>query len=82
MWSFYWTLVASFLFASTGLTGIIVHVGRDDSELQAVMVSHEPWGSAWRQRDYDVLMSPEFRKALKDNNVILITCRELKKLVQ
>jgi predicted glycoside hydrolase/deacetylase ChbG (UPF0249 family) len=65
-----------------GLTEIIVHFGHDDSELQAVMVNHEPYGSAWRQRDYDVMTSPEFRKALQDNHVILVTWRELQKLVQ
>lgn len=65
-----------------GLTEIIVHLGRDDSELRAVMVNHEPWGSAWRQRDHDVVNSPEFKKALKDNNVILVTWRQLQKLVQ
>lgn len=65
-----------------GLTELIVHLGRDDSELQAVTVNHEPYGSAWRQRDYDVVTSPEFRKALKDNRVILVTWRELQKLAQ
>jgi predicted glycoside hydrolase/deacetylase ChbG (UPF0249 family) len=65
-----------------GLTVMLVHLGRDDSELQAVMVNHEPWGSAWRQRDSNVVSSPEFKKALKDNNVILVTWRQLQKLVQ
>jgi predicted glycoside hydrolase/deacetylase ChbG (UPF0249 family) len=65
-----------------GLTELIVHLGRDDSELQAVTVNHEPYGSAWRQRDYDVVTSLEFRKALKDNRVILVTWRELQKLAQ
>ena len=65
-----------------GLTEIIVHLGHDDSELQAVMVNHEPYGSAWRQRDYDVMNSPEFKKALKDNHVILVTWKELGKLAQ
>jgi hypothetical protein len=65
-----------------GLTEIIVHLGRDDAELQAVTVNNVPWGSAWRQRDYDVVSSPEFRKALQDNKVILIKWRDLQKLVQ
>jgi len=65
-----------------GLTEIIVHLGHDDAELQAVTVNHAPWGSAWRQRDYEVVNSPEFKKALKDNNVILIKWRDLQKLVQ
>jgi predicted glycoside hydrolase/deacetylase ChbG (UPF0249 family) len=65
-----------------GLTEMIVHLGRDDAELQAVMVNHEPYGSTWRQRDYDVVMSPEFSKALRDNQVVLVTWRELHKAAQ
>lgn len=63
-----------------GVTELIVHLGRDDSELQAVTVNHEPYGSAWRQRDTDVVNSPEFRKALVDNRVIVITWRDLQRL--
>ena len=44
------------------------------------MVDHEPYGSAWRQGDYDVVTSPEFRKALADNRIIVVTWRELQKL--
>jgi predicted glycoside hydrolase/deacetylase ChbG (UPF0249 family) len=62
-----------------GLTEMIVHLGHDDAELQAVTVNHEPYGSAWRQRDYDVVMSPEFRRALQDHHVILVTWKELQK---
>ena len=65
-----------------GLTEMIVHLGHDDAELQAVMVNHEPYGSAWRQRDYDVVTSPEFKKALADNHVTLVTWRQLQKLAQ
>ena len=63
-----------------GLTEIIVHLGHDDAELQAVTVNHEPYGSAWRQRDYDVVTSPEFKKALEDNHVVLVRWRDLQKL--
>jgi hypothetical protein len=65
-----------------GLTEIIVHLGRDDAELQAVTVNHEPYGSAWRQRDYEVVTSPEFIQALRDNHVILVRWRDLQKLAQ
>jgi predicted glycoside hydrolase/deacetylase ChbG (UPF0249 family) len=77
--AFYLKSIAS---VKPGLTEIIVHLGRDDSELRAVTVNHEPWGSAWRQRDYDVVTSPEFKKALQDNQVILVTWKELQKLAQ
>lgn len=65
-----------------GVSEIIVHLGHDDAELKAVMVNHEPWGAAWRQRDYDVVMSPEFKKALKDNNVILVKWKDLYRAAQ
>ena len=65
-----------------GLTEIIVHLAHDDAEFQAVTVDHPDYGSAWRQRDYDVVTSPEFKKALEENHVILIHWKDLKKLVQ
>jgi chitin disaccharide deacetylase len=77
--AFYLNAIASL---KPGLTEIIVHLGYDDAELQAVTVNHAPWGSAWRQRDYNVVNSPEFKKALQDNKVILIKWRDLQKLVQ
>jgi len=65
-----------------GISEIIVHLGYDNAELQAVTVNHEPWGSAWRQRDYEVVNSPEFKKALQDNHIILVKYRDLQKLQQ
>jgi predicted glycoside hydrolase/deacetylase ChbG (UPF0249 family) len=64
-----------------GLTEIIVHLARDDAESQAVMVDHPDYGAAWRQRDYDVITSPELKKAIADNHVILIHWSDLKKLL-
>jgi hypothetical protein len=64
-----------------GLTKIIVHLGHDDAELQAIMVDHPDYGSAWRQRDVDVVSSPEMKKALEDNHIVLIKWRDLQKLV-
>jgi predicted glycoside hydrolase/deacetylase ChbG (UPF0249 family) len=65
-----------------GITEFIVHLGHDDAELQAVTVDHPDYGAAWRQRDYDVITSPEFKKALEDNHVILVHWKDLKKLLQ
>jgi predicted glycoside hydrolase/deacetylase ChbG (UPF0249 family) len=64
-----------------GLTEIIVHLGHDDAELQAVTLEHPDYGSAWRQRDYEFVISPEFKKALEENHVILVKWKDLKKLV-
>jgi predicted glycoside hydrolase/deacetylase ChbG (UPF0249 family) len=60
-----------------GITELIVHLGYDNAELQAVTVNHDAYGSAWRQRDYDVVTSPEFAKALKDHNVIVVKWKDL-----
>jgi len=65
-----------------GLNEIIVHLGHDDAEMQAVMVDHPDYGSAWRQRDFDVVSSPEFKKALQENHIVLIKWKDLQKLVQ
>jgi predicted glycoside hydrolase/deacetylase ChbG (UPF0249 family) len=62
-----------------GLTEILFHLGHDDVELQAVTVNHEPYGAAWRQRDYDLVSSPEWKQALKDNKVVLVTWRDIQK---
>src|SRR5258708_4431180 len=64
-----------------GLTEMIVHLGHDDAELQAVTLDHPDYGSAWRQRDYEVMTSSEFKKVLQENNVILVKWKDLKKLV-
>jgi hypothetical protein len=64
-----------------GLTEIIVHLGHDDAEMQAVMVDHPDYGAAWRQRDFDVVTSPEFKKSLQDNHIILIHWSDLKRLL-
>jgi predicted glycoside hydrolase/deacetylase ChbG (UPF0249 family) len=64
-----------------GLAEMIVHLGHDDSELQAVTIDHPDFGSAWRQRDYDFVTSPEFKKALAENHVILVKWKDFKKLL-
>lgn len=62
-----------------GVSEIIVHLAHDDSEMRAVTVNHEPYGAAWRQRDFDVVTSAEFRKALQAHHVTLIKWRDIQK---
>ncbi len=64
-----------------GLTEFIVHLGHDDAELQAVSAGHPDYGAAWRQRDYDVVTSPEFKKAIEDNHIVLVHWKDIKKLL-
>jgi len=64
-----------------GFHEMIVHLGHDDAELQAVAVDHPDYGSAWRQRDYDFVTGPDFKKACKENHIVLVRWKELQKLV-
>jgi predicted glycoside hydrolase/deacetylase ChbG (UPF0249 family) len=64
-----------------GVTEVFVHLAHDNAETQAIMVNHPDWGAAWRQRELEAISSPEFRKALEDNHVILIGWRDIKKLL-
>ena len=65
-----------------GVTELFVHLAHDDSEMRAVTVNYPVWDAAWRQRDVDIISSPEFRKALADNHVILIGWREIQRLIR
>ncbi len=63
-----------------GVTELIVHLGYDDAELQAVTIDHPDFGALWRQRDFDVVMGTAFRQLLRAHNVHLITWREVARL--
>lgn len=60
-----------------GLSQLTVHLGFDDGELRSITGAQRSWGSAWRQRDYDVIMSPEFREAVRQNDIQVVTWYEL-----
>jgi predicted glycoside hydrolase/deacetylase ChbG (UPF0249 family) len=65
-----------------GVTELFVHLAHDDAEMRAVTVNYPVWDAAWRQRDVDVISSPEFKKALADNHVILIGWRQIQRLIR
>ena len=65
-----------------GLTELIVHLAYDDSEMRAITVGHPDYGAAWRQRDFNAVTSPEFKRALKENHIILVGWKQLDKLVK
>jgi predicted glycoside hydrolase/deacetylase ChbG (UPF0249 family) len=60
-----------------GVTEFVIHPGYDDEELRAATRERSTWGAAWRQRDYDFFTSDQFRKVLAQQNIKLITWREL-----
>ena len=64
-----------------GVTDMIVHLAYSDAEMKAITIDHPNWGADWRQRDFDFVTSDAFRKLLNDNNVKLITWREIGRLL-
>ena len=63
-----------------GVTEFVIHPGYDDEELRAATRERSTWGSAWRQRDYDVFTSDQFREVLAQQKIKLITWRELARM--
>jgi len=60
-----------------GVTEFVIHPGFDNEELKAATRERATWGAAWRQRDYDFFTSEPFRQVLTQENIKLITWREL-----
>jgi chitin disaccharide deacetylase len=60
-----------------GVYQLVVHLAYDDEEMRGATWNHPDWGAAWRQQDFDMVKSPEFRQFLKDQGFVLITWKEL-----
>ena len=60
-----------------GITEFVIHLAYADEEMKAATRERDTWGAAWRQRDFDFFTSPEFRRLLREQNIQLITWREL-----
>lgn len=65
-----------------GVTEVVIHLAYDDAEMRGATVDHPDWGAAWRQRDLDFFTSDGFRQLLREQQIKLITWRELGKLLQ
>jgi len=65
-----------------GVTEVVIHLAYDDAEMRGATFDHPNWGASWRQRDFDFFTSDTFRKLLQENQIKLITWRELGKLIK
>jgi predicted glycoside hydrolase/deacetylase ChbG (UPF0249 family) len=63
-----------------GVTEFVIHPGFDNEELRAATRERSTWGSAWRQRDFDFFNSNQFRQILLQENIKLITWRDLARM--
>lgn len=60
-----------------GVSELIVHLAYDDEEMRGATANHPDWGAGWRQNDFDMVRSPEFRQFLKDQGFILVRWKDL-----
>jgi len=60
-----------------GVTEFVIHLAFANDEMKAATRERDTWGAAWRQRDFDFFTGAEFRQLLRENNIQLITWREL-----
>jgi predicted glycoside hydrolase/deacetylase ChbG (UPF0249 family) len=65
-----------------GVTEVVIHLAYDDVEMRGATVDHPNWGAAWRQRDFEFFTSDAFRKVLEENQIKLITWRDLGRLIK
>lgn len=62
-----------------GVSEIIIHVGYE-AEVPPDQRSDDPFGSAWRQKDFDYFTGPKFRELLRQQNIHLVSWRDLASL--
>jgi len=65
-----------------GLNEMVVHLGYDCPELEAITAGNNHHEATWRQRDFDVVRSVEFKEAIQRNRIVVITWREIDRLLQ
>jgi predicted glycoside hydrolase/deacetylase ChbG (UPF0249 family) len=60
-----------------GISQIVVHPAYKGPEMKAITKGHQNYGNDWRQRDFDAISSPKFRRALVENNITVVNWRQL-----
>lgn len=61
-----------------GLSCILLHAGYDGEEMRGIMQEHTGYGAAWRQDDFNFFTSDKCKKLLSEQNITLITWREIR----
>ena len=63
---------------NVGVNCLLIHPAYDDEEMKILTAGHSYCNSVWRQADYDFFTSDECRRIIRENNIQLITWREIK----
>lgn len=66
----------------SGLNEILLHPAYDDAEMNAMTINyHHNFGAEWRQRDYNYFTSQRVKDLLTEENIQLVSWREIKELM-
>ncbi len=60
-----------------GVHHLVVHLAYDDDEMRGATRDHPNWGAAWRQNDFNMVKSAEFREFLKSQGFVLVKWKDL-----
>ena len=66
---------------SPGINILLIHLAFNDAEMQAISINHPLWGADWRQQDFDFFTSEKCRRILKEENIKLITWRQIQEII-
>lgn len=59
---------------------LLIHPAFDDKEMKQLTIDHPNFGSAWRQMDFETFTSNEIADKLSENEIQLISWKELKEI--
>lgn len=65
-----------------GVSVLLIHCAYNNEEMKGVTVAHPHWGSEWRQDDYDFFTSDKARLLLQEENIQLVTWRQIGELLK
>ena len=65
-----------------GVHVMIIHCGFDNLESQGMSVEHPYWGARWRQQDYNFFTSEACAQILEEENIYLVTWKEIGALLK
>jgi predicted glycoside hydrolase/deacetylase ChbG (UPF0249 family) len=63
-----------------GLSTLIIHTAYDNEEMKGMNIDHPDWGNEWRQKDFEFFTSELCRKTLEEENIKLVTWRQIKEV--
>jgi len=64
-----------------GVSELILHPVTDSIDAKSLTAERVNWGAAWRARDWAFVASPAFRRLLREEQIQLITWRQLDSLL-